>query len=96
MRKRRAYGYDEAAKERMRGYYRKKKGIPLATRPCPEHCENCKRKLEPGKKTHLDHDHTTGKFRGWLCNKCNLGLGALGDSIAAVEHTLEYLKRAES
>jgi hypothetical protein len=42
---------------------------------------------------HLDHDHTTGAFRGWLCNRCNLGLGHLGDTIASVEKALDYLRR---
>ena len=85
----------EKARIKSLKFKRKAMGMPEPTRPCPAHCENCNRKLEPGVKTHLDHDHATGKFRGWLCNKCNLGLGALGDSIAAIRRTLEYLERAE-
>lgn len=93
-RKLQGHGYNEAAKVRMRAYYRKKLGIPEATHPCPVHCECCGKVLEPGKKTHLDHDHVTGKFRGWLCNSCNLGIGALGDSIEGVKKALTYLRRA--
>jgi hypothetical protein len=25
----------------------------------------------------FDHDHNNGKFRGWLCQRCNLTLGTL-------------------
>ena len=45
---------------------------------------------------HLDHCHITGKFRGWLCGKCNMGIGALGDSIQGLQRAIEYLKRAEA
>jgi hypothetical protein len=27
-----------------------------------------------------DHDHTSGKFRGWLCHRCNAGVGIIGES----------------
>lgn len=71
---------------------RKCRGLPEPTRPQPTHCELDGRPLEPG-KVHLDHDHTTGKFRGWLCNRCNLALGHLGDSVAGLERAVAYLKR---
>ena len=92
--KRHNYGYDERSKKRMREYYRKKKGIPNATRVCPTNCECCDQKLNSSAKTHLDHCHVTGIFRGWLCNRCNLGLGALGDSIESLKKALAYLERA--
>lgn len=75
--------------------WRKRAGIPAAPYPAPAQCELCERALVPG-KTHLDHDHTTGKFRGWLCNRCNLGLGNLGDTIAGLERALAYLRRTGS
>ena len=34
-------------------------------------CAICKKP----KKLVTDHDHKTGKFRGLLCNKCNVSLG---------------------
>ena len=44
---------------------------------------------------HLDHDHTTGAFRGLLCSKCNNGLGMLGDNIEGLQIALNYLYEAE-
>jgi hypothetical protein len=39
-----------------------------------------------------DHDHDTLKFRGILCNRCNRGLGLLGDTYEALQKAAEYLK----
>lgn len=71
---------------------RRWRGLPEPTRPQPTHCELDGRPLEPG-KVHLDHDHVTGAFRGWLCNRCNLALGHLGDNVAGLERAVAYLKR---
>ena len=38
-----------------------------------------------------DHDHDTMKFRGVLCNKCNRGIGILGDTIEDIAKVLDYL-----
>ena len=70
--------------------YRKTKGLPDATRPMPEFCErNCGRKA-----TSLDHCHTTGIFRGWLCSRCNTGIGMLGDTLEDLCASVDYLMRA--
>jgi hypothetical protein len=39
----------------------------------------------------VDHCHITKKFRGWLCHKCNRGLGAFGDSESKISNALNYL-----
>ena len=43
----------------------------IAGRKKPEQCEIC----GAMGRICFDHDHATGKFRGWLCVRCN---GALG------------------
>jgi len=76
--------------DKARARRRKLQGLPLPTRPKPEFCEmNCGRKT-----AHLDHDHITGAFRGWLCRRCNLGLGVLGDTAENLRNGLAYLARA--
>ncbi len=45
----------------------------------------------------MDHDHETGKFRGWLCMGCNGGIGFLKDSPGLLRLAAEYIEsnRAE-
>lgn len=50
----------------------------------------------PHRQFDIDHDHRTGKFRGFLCHRCNKGLGLLGDTADAIERALAYLRRAEA
>jgi hypothetical protein len=55
---------------------------------------------QPQRETHkngkaymlaVDHDHSTGKVRGLLCNKCNQALGALSDSVTLLQRAIDYL-----
>lgn len=43
----------------------------------------------------LDHDHSTGEMRGWLCTNCNRGLGYLKDSTEVLMKALAYLERSK-
>lgn len=56
-----------------------------------ENCDCCGQKHH--KSLVIDHDHNTLKFRGWICEDCNLGIGKLGDDIAGIEKALSYMKR---
>ena len=40
----------------------------------------------------VDHCHTTGKIRGLLCDKCNLGIGLFNDDLKLLDKIKEYLK----
>tara|TARA_R110002020_G_scaffold101331_2_gene238760 strand:+ start:4243 stop:4659 length:417 start_codon:yes stop_codon:yes gene_type:complete len=39
----------------------------------------------------LDHCHTTHKVRGWICQRCNRGLGVFKDSVDNLRNAISYL-----
>lgn len=87
--------YVAANKEKTRAACWKYLGLPTPTRSMPELCECCGRPPRGKGCLHLDHDHTTGCFRGWLCFDCNTSIGKLGDSVPGLMRGVAYLKRAE-
>lgn len=42
-----------------------------------------------------DHCHSTGEFRGVLCNKCNRSIGMLGDTADTLYKVYTYLRNFE-
>ena len=55
-------------------------------------CKVCGTADSGGKgRFHVDHNHTTGKVRGLLCNGCNIGIGHLKDSPDVLLKAAAYL-----
>lgn len=54
-------------------------------------CAICQ-KWVPYRKIHTDHHHQSGRVRGLLCARCNIGLGYFGDTLGGLEQAVEYLK----
>ncbi len=85
-------------REYMRNWQARASGTTACTDfpppPLDNRCQKC-RKLcnDTGSKDrlHLDHDHETGAFRGWLCIRCNMGIGQLGDTREGLLTALAYL-----
>lgn len=63
-------------------------------------CANCKKPetaIRNGKVKALavDHSHLTGKNRGLLCQKCNIGIGQFNESPELLISAAQYLRSYE-
>ena len=69
--------------------------IKHSPRPKPDICEICR---ESGLICY-DHDHETGKFRGWICDKCNKTLGFAKENpqrlIAIADYIIRHKKHEQ-
>ena len=59
---------------------------------CGGKCAICGTTQFGTKRPHVDHDHETGKVRGLLCSRCNLGIGYFGDSPELLLEAAAYLR----
>jgi hypothetical protein len=82
-------------------YYLKKYGITLEQydelfRNQQGKCKIClgppTRKVGKFDNFDVDHDHISGKVRGLLCSKCNIGIGYFQDSKELLKKALLYLE----
>lgn len=81
----------KAYKTQILVYDRRRRGLPEPPRPEPETCEVCGRwSLQA---LHLDHDHKSGAFRGWLCGNCNRAIGLVCDDPERLRKLAAYLEQ---
>src|SRR6266542_47593 len=59
-------------------------------------CKTDKSNAKNKKSLCLDHDHKTGKVRGFLCHSCNRGLGSFKDSSEALTEAIKYLNEKKT
>lgn len=72
---------------------RKRLGIPDVPDPAAgTPCAICGATAEP---LMVDHDHDTGGFRGFLCRRCNAGLGMFMNNPDWLRAAIRYLTRGE-
>lgn len=66
-------------------------------RPKSETCEICNTaatgKGRSGNSICFDHDHKTGKPRGWICSGCNKAIGLVKEDIGRLNAIISYLER---
>lgn len=63
----------------------------LAKRKRPEQCELC----EAVGGICFDHNHMTGKFRGWICKRCNFALGFVKDNVELLVRMIDYISKSK-
>lgn len=58
-------------------------------------CQICEKINDTKRRIALDHCHRKNIVRGFLCDRCNRGIGFLLDDISILEKAIIYLKKYE-
>lgn len=82
-------GVSVSASERARWMRKRPHLVPFK-------CPICEKITIPDltSKVVLDHDHNTGKVRGWICDSCNTGIGRFKDDVTLLKKAIHYLEEA--
>lgn len=82
----------EMEKARLAKFYAKRESEKslIAGRERPAVCDICG---EFNRQICFDHCHSTGLFRGWLCDRCNKTLGIVKDSPELLRSLADYLEK---
>lgn len=57
------------------------------------HCPVCLKTFirEHNNDVVLDHSHTDGSVRGWLCSSCNTSIGKFDDDVETLKRAIEWI-----
>ena len=83
---------NKLAKQRKK--HREEQGEPTLDHICPICLMNAEQIGNIGGNAGVwcvDHNHKTNKFRGYLCHRCNRGLGCFWDDEKKLLRAVEYL-----
>ena len=58
-------------------------------------CRICGKLPNKGKSLVFDHHHELDVFRGYCCNRCNIGMGILGDTVTSLAGVVKYMNESE-
>lgn len=74
---------------KVRAFWEARRPLKYTPFPCPI----CNKTTIVGlSKIVLDHCHTTGTPRGYVCESCNTGIGRFDDDIKLVQRALQWLE----
>jgi Recombination endonuclease VII len=89
-------GHKIAARARERVYGLTKEAFSVLLGEQMGCCKTCGHSLSMKRggsyALNVDHDHKTGRVRGLLCNRCNVAIGLIYDSVKTLNRMIAYLE----
>ena len=94
------YGLKDSSKQKAKANrYQRLYGVSVEILENVLHCEICNVEFAKASKNAeimcVDHNHTTGHYRGVLCNHCNRGLGLFKDDPTLLERAALYIRNKD-